>query len=211
MRSWTGVCFLSLSPPTSGLAQRGCSAGGCWTGSLLSTPLAADFGPAPEGAAYSRHFICFPCRPLLRARLGGDGEGAYGQRVCRGGPEKRGTGANTTFPRFRNHSDFTGSQQIDQDSPRLAGPLAQLARHWSLLRPASLSAQPVPRGQTTWSTALSWLDGPSDTTSRLSVLGCTAGAVVPKHTWHTFTHSIFHSLASRREAKICSVTGLNTI
>ena len=116
VRSWTGVCFLSLSPPTSGLAQRGCSAGGCWTGSLLSTPLAADFGPAPEGAAYSRHFICFPCRPLLRARLGGDGEGAYGQRVCRGGPEKRGTGATTTFPSFRNHSDLTGSQPIDQDS-----------------------------------------------------------------------------------------------
>ena len=79
----------------------------------------------------------------------------------------------------------------------------------SLLRPASLRSQPVPRGQTISSTALIWLDGPSDVTTRLSLVGCTAGAVVTQA--HTFTQSIFRSLASRREAKLCSVTGPNTI
>ena len=79
----------------------------------------------------------------------------------------------------------------------------------SLLRPASSRAQPVPRGQTTWSSALIGLDGPSDITTRLSLFGGTAGAVVTQA--HTFTHSIFHSLTSRREAKLCTVTGLNTI
>ena len=65
------------------------------------------------------------------------------------------------------------------------------------------------RGQTTLSSALSWLDGPSDITTRLSLLGCSAGAVVTPA--HTFTYSIFHSLSSRREAKLCLVTGPNTI
>ena len=71
-------CFLCLSPPTSGLARRGqrrraqldgefafyasrrrlrAWPGGdgrgalSWTGGLLSTPLAAVFGPGPQGAA----------------------------------------------------------------------------------------------------------------------------------------------------------------
>ena len=70
-----------------------------WTESLLSTPLAADFGHGPEGAAggaqLDTEFVFFAyetgclhflivvrSRPLLRAWLGGDGEGAYEQRVC---------------------------------------------------------------------------------------------------------------------------------
>ena len=44
----------------------------------------------------------------------------------------------------------------------------------SLLRPASSKAQQVPRGQTIWSSALSGLDGPFDTTTRLSLFSCTA-------------------------------------
>ena len=79
-----GVCFLSLSPPTSGQARRGRRRGAqldrefalhasrrrirawlggggggalSWTGSLLSTPLAADFGPGPEAAA--GRGVCF--------------------------------------------------------------------------------------------------------------------------------------------------------
>ena len=52
-------------------------------------PPAANFGPGPEGAAEGRPtrrgillFIVFPSHPLLRAWPGGNGEGAYGQRVC---------------------------------------------------------------------------------------------------------------------------------
>ena len=68
----------------------------------------------------------------------------------------------------------------------------------------------MPRGQTTWSTALTGLDGPSDITTRLSLLSCTAGPVVTQA--HTFTHSIiFHSLDSQCEDTICLVTGPNTI
>ena len=67
----------------------------------------------------------------------------------------------------------------------------------------------MPREQTTWSTALSGLDGPSEFTTRPGLFGCTVSVVVTQA--HTFTHSIFHSLASRCEAKLCSVTGPNTI
>ena len=78
MLSWTGISCLRFSPPTSGLARRrqwrgrgaqleggvafnasgpqlrawprGGSGGVLsWTGSLLSTALAANFGPGPEG------------------------------------------------------------------------------------------------------------------------------------------------------------------
>ena len=76
--SWTGSCFLCLSPPTSGLSRRrqrrgaqldgefafygsrrrlralpGGGGGGVRScmGSLLTTSLAADFGPGPEAAA----------------------------------------------------------------------------------------------------------------------------------------------------------------
>ena len=69
------------------------------------------------------------------------------------------------------------------------------------------STQPMPRGQTTWSTAaaLSGLDGPSDTATSLSLFGCTASAVVTQK--HTFTHTIFHSVADRCEAKLTMVFG----
>ena len=49
----------------------------------------------------------------------------------------------------------------------------------------------------------------SDITIRLSLFDCTAGAVFTPA--HTFILSIFHSLALRHEAKLCSVTGPNTI
>ena len=78
LAAWQGVCSLRLSPQTSGLARMGRrrdaqldgefalyasrrrlralpggGSGGLrsWMGSLLSTPLAADFGPGPEAAA----------------------------------------------------------------------------------------------------------------------------------------------------------------
>ena len=73
----------------------------------------------------------------------------------------------------------------------------------SLLRPASSRAQPVPCGQTTLSTALSGLHGPSDTNTRLTLSCCNASAVSSQI--YTFIPSIFDSLASRREAKLCSV------
>ena len=38
-RSWTGIRFARLSPPTSGLARRGGGGALSWTGSLLSTPV----------------------------------------------------------------------------------------------------------------------------------------------------------------------------
>ena len=58
-----GICFLRLLPPTSGLARKGKGGALSWTGSLLSTPLAANFRPAPEeGAAEgrpTRRGVCF--------------------------------------------------------------------------------------------------------------------------------------------------------
>ena len=60
--------------------------------------------------------------------------------------------------------------------PGPSGPAAQLVLNWS----ASSRAQQVPHGQTTWSTALSWLDGPADITTRLSMFSCTAGITVSK-------------------------------
>ena len=93
-------------------------------------------------------------------------------------------------------------------SLKLAGPLAQLVLHWrlseelhNLLRPVSLRAQHVQRWQPTWSLVLSWLDNSSGTTTRLSLFCWTAGSVITKT--QTFTHSIFHSQASWREAKLC--------
>ena len=68
----------------------------------------------------------------------------------------------------------------------------------------------MPRGQTTWPTVLSGLDGPLDTSTRLSLFGCTATSAVVTQT-RTFTHSIFNSLASQREAKLFLVTGSNII
>ena len=94
-RSWTGDSFLRLSTPTSGLAQSKRRSGGLRGG---------------ESA-----FIVFPCRPLLPAWLGGHGEAAYGQRVCRGAAEKSGTGSASTIHRFKNYLDFTGSQPMDRD------------------------------------------------------------------------------------------------
>ena len=53
-------------------------------------------------------------------------------------------------------------------------------------------------------------------TTRLSLFFCDTaqagcGAVITQLETLTFTHSIFHLLASRREAKLCSVTDPNTI
>ena len=64
------------------------------------------------------------------------------------------------------------------------------------LRPASSRAQAVSRGQTTWSTVLSGLDGPSDTSHttnfsglvKVSLFCCTAGTAVTQA--QTFTQSI---------------------
>ena len=46
-----GVCFLRFSPPTSGQALRRRQRGVQLDRESLCTPLAADFGPGPEGAA----------------------------------------------------------------------------------------------------------------------------------------------------------------
>ena len=69
----------------------------------------------------------------------------------------------------------------------LSGP-ADVKLEDHLVRAASLKAQPQPRGQTTWSTALSWLNGPSDNTTRLGLFCCTASTVVTKA--QTFTHCL---------------------
>ena len=132
-------------------------------------------------------------------------------RARRGGAENRGTGAATTIPSLRSYSDFTCAQAMDRD---YLACLAWLAwPSWCDTggppSPASSRAQPVPRGPTAWSNALSGLNGPSDITTRLSLFDCTAGAVFTPA--HTFILSIFHSLALRHEAKLCSVTGPNTI
>ena len=112
-----GVFFLRLSPQTSGLArtrrQRGAQLNVEFAFYASRRRLRAWPTAGPE--AESLHFIVFPSRPLLRAWPGGDDEGAYGQRVCRGGAKKRGTGAATTISSFRNYSDFTGSQPMDRD------------------------------------------------------------------------------------------------
>ena len=71
-------------------------------------------------------------------------------------------------------------------------------------------AQPVPHGQTAWSTVLSRLDDPSDTIPRLNLFCWTANPLGPKHryspsqsTWcvetSNQTYSVIH-LASRWEA-----------
>ena len=88
-------CFLRLSPPTSGLARRGrrrgaqmdgesavyasrhrlraWPGGGGRTGSLLSTPPAADFGPGPKGrrraAQLDGEFAVYASRPAPTSGL----------------------------------------------------------------------------------------------------------------------------------------------
>ena len=99
-----GVCSLRLSPPTLGLARRrwgaqldgdiqvsfnfsrrrlrawpGGGDGGArsWTGNSLSTPLATDFGPGPDGAAGRRaagRGVCFSM--LLAENFGPTLDGA---------------------------------------------------------------------------------------------------------------------------------------
>ena len=64
----------------------------------------------------------------------------------------------------------------------------------SLLRPASSRARPVPHAQSAWSTALSGLDGPSDSTARLSLVVCPAAPLAQsslKHI-HSPTQSFTH-------------------
>ena len=65
-----GVCFLRLSPPTPGLARRGRRTGAQLDGNSLCTPLAADFGPGPEGrrgrAQLDWEFALYACHPYVR-------------------------------------------------------------------------------------------------------------------------------------------------
>ena len=82
-----GVCFLGLSPPSSGLARRGRRRGAQVDEKFAfyasRSQLRAWPGGGAGGAAYetgSLLFIVFGSRPLLRPA--DNGEGAYGPRVC---------------------------------------------------------------------------------------------------------------------------------
>ena len=82
-----GVCFLCLSPPTSGLARRGRRKGVQVDGKFA---FHAPSRAGPEGAAerwHTKRGVWFSsslgvthCFRVLRP--GDNGEGAYGQRVC---------------------------------------------------------------------------------------------------------------------------------
>ena len=62
------VCSLRPSPPTSGLARMRGGGVRSWTGSLLSTPLAADCGPGPEPLdrrpSYARSLVSTPSKTV---------------------------------------------------------------------------------------------------------------------------------------------------
>ena len=127
---------------------------------------------------------------------------------------------------FRSYSDFTCAQPMDSDCLVCLAWLANCPSRCNTRGPPSLLhqaviflpkfAQPgqVPRRQTSWPTVLSGLHCPSDTShtttrQRLGLFCFTTSAVITKT--YIFTHSIFHSLASRPSAKLCSFTGPNTI
>ena len=103
---FVSVC---LSPPTSGLAWRGRQRGAKLDGELLSTPLAADFGPGPEAAgrtAGRRYFF-----PLLSTPLAADfGPGPEASA------EGRATGRGIRVPRLS--SPTSGLARMGQRGAR---------------------------------------------------------------------------------------------
>ena len=124
---------------------------------------------------------------------------------------ERGTGAATAIICLGRDSDPTCALPTDRDFLACLARLA-LWPSWSdtggppsSLRQASSRARPEPRGQTKWPPALSELDGLSGTITRLPLFSWIASSVVTQT--QTLTHSMFHSQASRREAKLCSITG----
>ena len=129
---------------------------------------------------------------------------------------ERGTGAPTTIPSHRSYWDLICVQPMDRhylaclDLLASCPSLCNTGGPPSLLCPTSLRPQHVAGATLTayLSAALGGLDCPSDTshtTTRVNLFCCTASAVV------TQPQKLFHSQASWREAKLCSVTGPNTI
>ena len=92
-------------------------------------------------------------------------------------------------------------------------PLANLVRHWRTTQLASPGELEGPAGATRTdflvygSQRVLW---PIRHTTRLSLFCCTVASAVVTQA-QTFTHCIFHSQASRREAKLCSPTGPNAM
>ena len=129
---------------------------------------------------------------------------------------KRGTGAAqaTTIPSFRSYSNFTGSQPMDRDY------LICLA--WLALWPAGATLEGLlvcfaRRVRGSSRCLVDRLPGQLLAAGLMAlqtsqpVYVCSAA---PKHTdslTHSFTNWPGLSLASRREAKVCSVTVPNTI
>ena len=106
------------------------------------------------------------------------------------GAGKRGTEAATRIPSHRSYSGFKCILQMDRDYlDCLAGGQP------SLICLASSRAQPG------WTANQTPLPG----------LVCSATPLAQSLIKHIFIHSSFNLLASRREAKLCSVTGPNTI
>ena len=116
------ICYVRLSPPTSGLARRrrrrgaqlegdisvhssrrlpGGVGGGAlsWIGSLLSTPLDADFEPGPEGAAVGRSAGRGVCFVRLSPPTSGKALRAVSQKSFQGGGGLGGGGGcNAEYP-----------------------------------------------------------------------------------------------------------------
>ena len=126
-----------------------------------------------------------------------------------GDAEKRGGGAANTIHSLRLHLCSADGPRLP-GLPRLAGPLAQLVGLGpakgrlpgpTLLRSASSRAQPAQQGQTTWSTALSGLDYPSDPTTRLSLFCYTASVVVTQTQTHQLS-LLLTGLSTRGQAML---------
>ena len=152
-----------VSPPTSGLAWRGRRRARSWTGSLLSTPLAACFGPGPEEAgrtAGQRYFFPLLSPPTSELAL------------------RRGIGACSWMRNF-----------VLRLSPLTSG-LARMGRRGGAKVDVEFAFLAFLRF--------------SPQTSSLAWMGL--WGALP---WRGVCLSIFQSLASRREAKLCSVTGPN--
>ena len=90
--------------------------------------------------------------------------------------------------------------------PDPCGPTARSTARWSGRQEDRLACSGFARRARASLPGLrfsSGLSGPLDTTTRPSLLCCTASAVIAQT--QTFAHSIFHSQASRREARPRSV------